>query len=153
MLAAASIGAIWSSTSPDFGVAGVLDRFSQISPKLIFSVDGVVYNGKVHDHLTKLCQVVQKLPGLERVVIIPYVQERSEIEISAIPNSVFLEDFVKTGSKEDGGFPELEFEQLPFNHPLFIMYSSGTTGVPKCMVHSAGVLSYSTSKSMYFTAT
>ncbi|XP_071849062.1 acetoacetyl-CoA synthetase-like isoform X2 [Apostichopus japonicus] len=138
MLAAASIGAIWSSTSPDFGVAGVLDRFSQIAPKLIFSVDAVVYNGKVHNHLTKLEQVVRKLPGLEKVVVIPYVHEKAKVNISAIPNSTFLDDFVKSGSAEDGSFPELVFQQLPFNHPLFIMYSSGTTGAPKCMVHSAG---------------
>lgn len=138
MLAASSIGAIWSSTSPDFGVSGVLDRFSQISPKVIFSVDAVVYNGKVHNHLSKLEQVVQKLTGLEKVVVVPYVKKESEIDISAIPNSTFIADFLKSGSNEDGSYPELIFEQLPFNHPLFIMYSSGTTGAPKCMVHSAG---------------
>ncbi|KAF3695513.1 Acetoacetyl-CoA synthetase [Channa argus] len=107
MLAAASIGAIWSSTSVDFGINGVLDRFSQIQPKLIFSVAAVVYNGKTHDHMEKLTNVVK-------------------------------EDFLGTGRGEADQFPQLEFEQLPFSHPLFIMYSSGTTGAPKCMVHSAG---------------
>ncbi|CAH2295729.1 acetoacetyl- synthetase [Pelobates cultripes] len=137
MLAAASIGAIWSATSPDFGVNGVLDRFSQIQPKLIFSVEAVVYNGKEHAHLDKLQSVVKGLPDLRKVVVIPYVHPKEKIDISKIPNSVFLDDFLATGKVGDQA-PQLEFEQLPFNHPLFIMYSSGTTGAPKCMVHSAG---------------
>ncbi|XP_039361514.1 acetoacetyl-CoA synthetase [Mauremys reevesii] len=136
MLAAASIGAIWSSTSPDFGINGVLDRFSQIQPKLIFSVEAVVYNGKEHNHMEKLHNVVKGLPDLRKVVVIPYVSSREVIDISKIPNSVFLEDFLATGKGDQA--PQLEFEQLPFSHPLFIMYSSGTTGAPKCMVHSAG---------------
>ncbi|XP_049554558.1 acetoacetyl-CoA synthetase isoform X3 [Orcinus orca] len=136
MLAATSIGAIWSSTSPDFGVNGVLDRFSQIQPKLIFSVEAVVYNGKEHDHVDKLQQVVRGLADLKKVVVIPYVSSREKIDISKIPNSVFLEDFLATGQGAQA--PQLEFEQLPFSHPLFIMFSSGTTGAPKCMVHSAG---------------
>ncbi|XP_053327807.1 acetoacetyl-CoA synthetase [Spea bombifrons] len=137
MLAAASIGAIWSATSPDFGVNGVLDRFSQIQPKLIFSVEAVVYNGKRHSHLEKLLSVVKGLPDLKKVVIIPYVYSKEEIDISKIPGSVLLDDFLATGKVGDQA-PQLEFEQLPFNHPLYIMYSSGTTGAPKCMVHSAG---------------
>nr|XP_058895676.1 acetoacetyl-CoA synthetase isoform X2 [Kogia breviceps] len=136
MLAATSVGAIWSSTSPDFGVNGVLDRFSQIQPKLIFSVEAVVYNGKEHVHLDKLRQVVKGLADLKKVVVIPYVSSREKIDISKIPNSVFLEDFLATG--QGARAPQLEFEQLPFSHPLFIMFSSGTTGAPKCMVHSAG---------------
>lgn len=138
MLAAASIGAIWSSTSVDFGVNGVLDRFSQIQPKLIFSVAAVVYNGKTHDHMEKLTSVVKGLPDLKKVVVIPYARSKQETDLSKIPNSVFIEDFLATGRGEAGQFPQLEFEQLPFSHPLFIMYSSGTTGAPKCMVHSAG---------------
>lgn len=138
MLAAASIGAIWSSTSVDFGVNGVLDRFSQIQPKLIFSVAAVVYNGKTHDHMEKLTSVVKGLPDLKTVVVIPYARSKQETDLSKIPNSVFIEDFLATGRGEAGQFPQLEFEQLPFSHPLFIMYSSGTTGAPKCMVHSAG---------------
>ncbi|TRY55650.1 hypothetical protein DNTS_008844 [Danionella cerebrum] len=137
MLAAASIGAIWSATSPDFGVNGVLDRISQIQPKLIFSVAAVVYNGKQHDQMEKLQNIVKGLPDLKKVVVIPYVRSRQETDLSKIPNSVFLEDFLATG-KEGDQDPQLEFEQLPFSHPLFIMYSSGTTGAPKCMVHSAG---------------
>uniref|UniRef100_A0A3P9JM09 Acetoacetyl-CoA synthetase n=1 Tax=Oryzias latipes TaxID=8090 RepID=A0A3P9JM09_ORYLA len=138
MLAAASIGAIWSSTSVDFGVNGVLDRFSQIQPKLIFSVAAVVYNGKTHDHMEKLINVVKGLPDLKKVVVIPYVRSKQETDLSKIPNSVFIDDFLAPGRGEGDPFPQLEFEQLPFSHPLFIMYSSGTTGAPKCMVHSAG---------------
>uniref|UniRef100_A0A8D3DVW8 Acetoacetyl-CoA synthetase n=1 Tax=Scophthalmus maximus TaxID=52904 RepID=A0A8D3DVW8_SCOMX len=138
MLAAASIGAIWSSTSVDFGVNGVLDRFSQIQPKLIFSVAAVVYNGKTHDHMEKLNSVVKGLPDLEKVVVIPYARSKHETDLSKIPNSVFLDDFLASGRGDADQFPQLEFEQLPFSHPLFIMYSSGTTGAPKCMVHSAG---------------
>ncbi|XP_035579791.1 acetoacetyl-CoA synthetase isoform X2 [Zalophus californianus] len=136
MLAAASIGAIWSSTSPDFGVNGVLDRFSQIQPKLIFSVEAVLYNGKEYSHMDKLQQVVKGLPDLKKVVLIPYIASKEKIDISKIPNSVFLDDFLATRKGEQA--PQLEFEQLSFSHPLFIMFSSGTTGAPKCMVHSAG---------------
>uniref|UniRef100_UPI00398F2E68 acetoacetyl-CoA synthetase n=1 Tax=Pristiophorus japonicus TaxID=55135 RepID=UPI00398F2E68 len=116
---------------------GVLDRISQIQPTLIFSVEAVVYNGKEHDHMEKLQNVVKGLPDLKKVVIIPYVRSREAVDLSRIPNSMFLEDFLATGKEGDHG-PQLEFEQLAFNHPLFIMYSSGTTGAPKCMVHSAG---------------
>ncbi|CAG5124946.1 unnamed protein product [Candidula unifasciata] len=136
MLAAVSIGAIWSSTSPDFGVVGVLERFTQIQPKLIFSVNAVHYNGKVHSHIEKLEQVVKGLPELERVVVIPFVED-FHVDLTSIPLSVSLADFLQ-GATKDGGVPELSFEQVPFNHPLYIMYSSGTTGVPKCMVHSVG---------------
>ncbi|XP_064392803.1 acetoacetyl-CoA synthetase-like [Halichondria panicea] len=133
MLATASIGAVWSSTSPDFGVSGVLDRFTQIKPKLIFSVEAVRYNNKTHSHLQKLSEVVAGLPALEMVVIFPFCGTQN-IDTSSIPNSVLFEDFVE----DFRGAKELKFAQLPFNHPLFIMFSSGTTGVPKCMVHSAG---------------
>ncbi|XP_013064717.2 acetoacetyl-CoA synthetase-like [Biomphalaria glabrata] len=136
MLAASSIGAIWSSTSPDFGVVGVLERFTQIRPKLIFSVNAVNYNGKVHSHMEKLEQVVKGLPDLEKVVIIPFVTGRA-VDLTIVPHSITLEEFLQAGL-EKGQVPKLVFEQLPFNHPLVIMYSSGTTGVPKCMVHSAG---------------
>jgi len=138
MAATASLGAIWSSTSPDFGVSGVLDRFSQIQPKVVFSVEAVSYNMKTHDHLSKLSQVVNQLTSVEKVVIIPFIHDTENINISKVKNSVFLDDFLKTGKQSDGTYPELTYEQVPFNHPLFIMYSSGTTGAPKCMVHSVG---------------
>lgn len=134
MLATASIGAVWSSTSPDFGVQGVLDRFSQIRPKIIFSVNAVWYNGKVHRHIDKLHQVVQGLPDLEKVVVIPFVPD-ADCDISEFSKGCVLSEFLNL---PDDQVPELTFEQVPFNHPLFIMYSSGTTGVPKCMVHSVG---------------
>ncbi|XP_059174105.1 acetoacetyl-CoA synthetase-like [Physella acuta] len=136
MLASASIGAIWSSTSPDFGVVGVLERFTQIQPKLIISVNAVHYNGKIHGHLDKLEQVVRGLPDLLKVVVIPFVDD-FKADISSVPLSTTLEEFL-LGGVVDGEVPELTFEQVPFNYPLVIMYSSGTTGVPKCMVHSVG---------------
>lgn len=134
MLAAASLGAIWSSTSPDFGVMGVLDRFAQIKPKVIFSVDAVRYNNKIHNHLEKLTQVVKSLPELEKVIVMPFIRKAEEIDLSDIPNSILLQEFKMLADER----PVLEFAQVPFNHPLFIMYSSGTTGLPKCMVHSVG---------------
>lgn len=131
MLAAASMGAIWSSCSPDFGIKGVLDRFGQIEPKVLFTANGYFYNGKAHDSLEKIGGIIKELPSIQKVVVIPYTQERADI--SSIPNSVHYQDFM---SKEQG--LNVHFEQLPFDHPLYIMYSSGTTGLPKCMVHGAG---------------
>ncbi|XP_071515891.1 acetoacetyl-CoA synthetase-like [Panulirus ornatus] len=134
MLGSASLGAVWSSTSPDFGITGVLERFTQIEPAILFSVEAVVYNDKIHDHLNKLKHVVAGLKHLKKVVIIPYVHKKNEIDISDIPNSIFLDEFLAEWESEK----EIEFEQVPFHHPQFIMFSSGTTGVPKCMVHSVG---------------
>ncbi|MBI5251975.1 MAG: acetoacetate--CoA ligase [Desulfomonile tiedjei] len=131
MLAATSMGAVWSSCSPDFGIKGVLDRFGQIEPKILFTANGYFYNGKAHDSLEKISGIIKELPSIEKIVVIPYTQERSDI--SKIPNSVHYQDFI---SKDQG--LEIKFEQLPFDHPLYIMYSSGTTGLPKCMVHGAG---------------
>ncbi len=131
MLAATSIGAVWSSCSPDFGIKGVLDRFGQIEPKILFTANGYYYNGKSHDSLAKIAGILKELPAIQKIVVIPYTEERADI--SSIPNAVHYEDFI---SKEQG--PTMEFEQLPFDHPLYIMYSSGTTGLPKCMVHGAG---------------
>lgn len=128
MLATTAIGAVWSSCSPDFGVQGVIDRFGQIEPKVLFSADGYFYNGKVYGCQQKLNEIVARLPSLQRVVVVPYVSSQPEIA-----DSVKLEDFI---SGYDAG--EIKFEQLPFNHPLYIMFSSGTTGVPKCIVHGAG---------------
>jgi acetoacetyl-CoA synthetase len=135
MLATASLGAVWSSTSPEFGATGVLDRFCQIQPKVVFSINAVRYNGKVYPHLDKLRDVVKGLPSVEKVVVQSYVGGVSDEELASIPKSLHLSEFEHLAGPSS---PELSFVQVPFNHPLFIMYSSGTTGIPKCMVHSVG---------------
>ncbi|MDQ2693849.1 MAG: acetoacetate--CoA ligase [Pseudomonadota bacterium] len=130
MLAAASLGAVWSSCSPDFGVQGVLDRFGQIEPMVLFAPDGYFYNGRRHDCLDRLRAIVPQLPGLRRVVVVPYTQTPS---LDGIANAALWEDFIAPYPAQDIGFAP-----LPFDHPLFIMFSSGTTGVPKCIVHGVG---------------
>ncbi|MBI9084823.1 MAG: acetoacetate--CoA ligase [Desulfobacterales bacterium] len=131
MLAAASIGATWSSCSPDFGIKGVLDRFGQIQPKVIFTADGYFFKGKRIDSLARIADILKDLASIEKVVVVPYTQ--ADPEIGALPHAVLFDDFKATGDNL-----EIVFEQLPFGHPLYIMYSSGTTGLPKCMVQSAG---------------
>ena len=131
MLGSASIGAAWSSCSPDFGVNGVLDRFGQIGPKVLFAADGCRYKGRDRDSLERLAAIAAGLPGLRRVVVTPYINESPDT--SRVPRAVTFPEFV-------AGAPDtaLEFEPLPFDHPLYVMYSSGTTGKPKCIVHGAG---------------
>ncbi len=131
MLATASIGAIWSSSSPDFGIKGVLDRFSQIEPKVLFAADGYYYNGKHFDTLSKLSGILSQLPSVEKVVVVPYLHPHPELK--TISNGILYDDFITTTVTQP-----LEFQPLPFSHPLYIMYSSGTTGLPKSIVHSAG---------------
>jgi acetoacetyl-CoA synthetase len=130
MLATSSIGAVWSSCSPDFGINGVVDRFGQIEPKVLFAADGYCYNGKTCDSLQRLAEIVRQIPSIEKVVVVPLLNPRPALE--SIRDSVLFGDYV------DADAPPLRFEQLPFDHPLYIMYSSGTTGVPKCIVHGAG---------------
>ena len=130
MLASAAIGAIFSSCSPDFGVRGVLDRFGQIEPKLLFVADGYYDSGKPIACAEKVRDMVAELPSIERVVVARYI----DADLTGFPpNSCRWDDFI-------AGFPEarIEFARLPFDHPLYILYSSGTTGVPKCIVHGAG---------------
>ena len=131
MLATASIGAVWSSCSPDFGTRGVLDRFGQIGPRVLVAADGYRYAGKTIDCLARVREVCREIPGIERVVVVPYQTEAPALD--GIPGAVGWNDFI-----EPHRASPLAFEQLPFDHPLFIMYSSGTTGLPKCMVHGAG---------------
>jgi acetoacetyl-CoA synthetase len=133
MLAAASIGAIFSSASPDFGMQGVLDRFGQIAPKVLFACDAYWYNGKQVDCLGKLREIAAQMPSLHRVVVVPYAGT-GDGNAEGVRNGVTLAEFVAPFVAER----KLRFERLPFDHPLYIMYSSGTTGVPKCIVHCAG---------------
>ena len=131
MLAATSLGATWSSCSPDFGIKGVLDRFGQIKPKILFTANGYSFKGKKMDSLARIADILEKLPSIEKVVVVPYTDQNADI--SLVPNAVHYKDFRSSESSL-----EIEFEQLPFDHPLYVMYSSGTTGLPKCMVQSAG---------------
>jgi acetoacetyl-CoA synthetase len=127
MLATASLGGIWSSCSPDFGIKGVLDRFGQIEPRVLFTADGYNYNGKQFDSLERISEILKELPSIERVIVVPYTDPSPDP--GRVRNGVLFDDFLAG----DGG--ELHFEQVPANQPLYIMYSSGTTGVPKCLVH------------------
>ena len=131
MLATTSIGAIWSSCSPDFGVRGVVDRFGQIEPKVLFTADGYYYNGKAHDSLDRVREVLAEVPSIEHVVVVPYVKGGEGAQ--SLRGGATLETFIGAYTAQD-----IAFERLPFDHPAFIMYSSGTTGVPKCIVHGAG---------------
>jgi acetoacetyl-CoA synthetase len=134
MLAATSLGATWSSCSPDFGIKGVLDRFGQITPKVVFTADGYWFKGKKLDSLGRIASILKELPSVEKVIVVPYTDAAPDI--GAIDNAVLYQDF-----RSPEADLEIEFEQLPAEHPLYVMYSSGTTGLPKCMVQSAaGVL-------------
>ncbi|MBU2499636.1 MAG: AMP-binding protein, partial [Proteobacteria bacterium] len=131
MLAATSMGATWSSCSPDFGIKGVLDRFGQIRPKVLFTANGYWFKGKNLDSIERISNILKELPSIEKVVVVPYTEQ--EPDISGVPNAVHYRDFISAEKNLD-----IVFEQLPFDHPQYIMYSSGTTGLPKCMVQSAG---------------
>ena len=131
MLAATTLGATWSSCSPDFGIKGVLDRFGQIQPKVLFTANGYEFKGKRFDSLGSISSILRELPSTEKVVVVPYTDQ--DPDISGVPNAIHYRDF-----KSSDENLEINFEQLPFDHPLYIMYSSGTTGLPKCMVQGAG---------------
>ncbi len=129
MLATTSIGAVWTSCSPDFGLNGVLDRFGQVEPRVLFTADGYFYGGKTLDSLAAIKGVLERLPSVERVVVVPYVDP--DPDVGRLPNAVNYHDFGRAGAA-------LEFTRVPFDAPLYVMYSSGTTGTPKCIVHGVG---------------
>jgi acetoacetyl-CoA synthetase len=131
MLAAASVGATWSSCSPDFGINGVLDRFGQIAPRILFCADGYLYNGKEIDSLARVREIRARIPSIEQVVVVPYRTAMPELD--GLGNATRYDDYLACAPDMP-----LTFTRLPFDHPLYILYSSGTTGVPKCIVHGAG---------------
>jgi acetoacetyl-CoA synthetase len=130
MLATTSIGAIWSSCSPDFGIDGVVDRLGQIQPKVLFCAAAYSYNGRTHDCLEKVRAIVKAIPSIERTVVVPYINPEGKIR--KIPNAAWFGDFT------DNDATDVDFARLPFDHPVYILYSSGTTGIPKCITHGAG---------------
>jgi acetoacetyl-CoA synthetase len=131
MLAATSLGAVFSSCSPDFGVEGVLERFGQIAPKALFAADGCFYGGKTIDVMERVAEIASRLPTLERVIVVPYT--RRSPDASGIAHAIDVHELMAPYAPSN-----IEFAQLPFDHPLYILYSSGTTGAPKCIVHGAG---------------
>jgi len=131
MLAATSLGATWSSCSPDFGIKGVLDRFGQIKPKVLFTANGYSFKGKKFDSLGRVSDILKEIPSVEKVIVVPYTEP--EPDINRLPKAVAYNEF-----KSKGTPAEIDFKQLPADHPLYIMFTSGTTGLPKCMVQSAG---------------
>jgi acetoacetyl-CoA synthetase len=141
MLGAASLGAIWSSCSPDFGVRGVLDRFGQIEPAVLVVTDGYTYGGKRFETLSRVAEMLPQLPSVRKVVVVPFLAQCTvpgavaPVDLSGIRNAVLWRDFL---GPIDRPAPPLTFSEVPFDHPLFIMYSSGTTGTPKCIVHGHG---------------
>ena len=132
LIATSSLGAVWSSCSPDFGERGILDRFGQINPRVLVTCDGYSYNGRIFDIGEKVAAVRRKLPSVERVVIIDNIGTAREMA-ARIPGAKTLDVFIWEMPQGN-----INFAQVPFDHPLYILYSSGTTGIPKCIVHRAG---------------
>ena len=131
MLATTSMGATWASCGSELGMQAVIDRFSQIEPKVLFAVDGYPYKNKPFPMLADVKEVVEAVPSIEKVIIVSYISDKPDI--SAIPRATHYGDFLAQGKTD-----EITFEQVPFDHPVYIMFSSGTTGKPKCMVQGVG---------------
>jgi acetoacetyl-CoA synthetase len=130
-LAALSQGIVWSSCSPDFGVDGVVERFGQIEPKVLFCADGYRYNGETHDSLARVAEIVERLPSVRKVVVVPHLDP--QVDVSDVPKAVRLDEWLRRYTPGN-----IDFAQLPFDHPVYILFTSGTTGKPKCIVHGAG---------------
>lgn len=130
LLASASVGAVWSSCSPEFGFNGVLDRFGQIAPKVLIATDGYTWNGKAIDTRERVADIANAIDSLKHVVVFPFLEDAPALD--DIPRAIAWADYL------DNDASEIDFQALPFEHPLYILYSSGTTGVPKCIIHSAG---------------
>ncbi|HEV3007611.1 MAG TPA: acetoacetate--CoA ligase [Burkholderiales bacterium] len=130
-LAALSQGIVWSSCSPDFGVDGVVERFGQIEPKVLFCADGYRYNGQAHETLERAGAIAERLPTVRKVVVVPYLDP--DVDVSEVPKAVRLDEWLRRYQPGD-----IAYAQLPFNHPVFVLFTSGTTGKPKCIVHGAG---------------
>ncbi|GFT29240.1 acetoacetyl-CoA synthetase [Nephila pilipes] len=135
-----SIGAIWTAALPMLGAKAVLQRFRQLNAKIFLSEDGYRLDGKDVDMLTKLAEIVEGLPSLEKVLIVASKPESHSKDISKIRNSCFLDEFLKMGIEDDGSVSPMKFEQVSFSHPITICYTSGSTGVPKCIVHGSSIL-------------
>jgi acetoacetyl-CoA synthetase len=129
-LACCSLGAVWSSCSPDFGTNSVLDRFQQIEPKVLFAVDGYQYNGKPYDKTAAVGELIDQLPTVEKLILLPYLDPEKQADV--FPKAILWNETFRADA------PELSFEPVPFSHPIWVLYSSGTTGVPKAITHSQG---------------
>ena len=138
MLATTSLGAVWTSCSPDFGIQGVLDRFGQVKPRVLFAIEEYQYNGNLINNKEKIEEIVSRIPEIEKVVWIPSFQDLKKESLRKNNNEIISDKFIYFNDLLDFSSKQLSFEQLPFDHPVYIMYSSGTTGLPKCMVHGAG---------------